>query len=232
MSLNPGSLWSTVGKKILTGVTGLALFFFVVVHLAGNLLLFSSSPEPFNSYSHELTRLGGSLYFAEGLLLLAFLIHAGAAVAVTLGNRRARPRPYLRWESRGAPSRKTLSSSTMIWSGLVFLVFTVIHLKTFKFGPDLEEGYVTYVDGEPVRDLYRLVVEVFSNEAYVVGYVAAMIFLGFHLHHGFWSAFQSLGAHHPRYSPLLYGAGLVFAILLAAGFLVIPVWIYFQGVGR
>ena len=73
------------------------------------------------------------------------------------------------------------------------------------------------------------VAEAFADEVYLVSYVAVMVILGFHLRHGFWSAFQSLGGHHPRYTPVIYGIGVVFAVLLALGFLVIPVWFYFGG---
>ena len=78
-----------------------------------------------------------------------------------------------------------------------------------------------------MRDLYRLVLEVFHKQWYVIWYVAAMVFLGFHLRHAFWSGLQSLGANNQKLSPYLYGAGLVFALILAFGFIFIPLWVYF-----
>jgi succinate dehydrogenase / fumarate reductase cytochrome b subunit len=115
----------------------------------------------------------------------------------------------------------------MILTGIVVLIFVGVHLKSFKYGPH----YSTEVDGVVMRDLHRLVVQKFSRVEYVAGYVVAMVFLGFHLRHGFWSAFQSLGVHHPRFTPVIYGTGVVLAILLAAGFIVLPVWIFFCGGG-
>ncbi len=221
-------LWSTVAKKFLMALTGLALFLFICAHLAGNLLLFVS-PEAFNRYSHRLISMGGLLYFIELLLLAVFLIHVYTAVAVTWSNWRARPARYSQTVSRGGPSRMNLSSRTMIWSGVVILVFTVIHLITFKYGPGIAEGYVVYLDGEPVRDLYRLVAESFRSPLYAGWYVAAMIVLGLHLRHGFWSAVQSLGLHHPRWTPVVYGFGVAAAVVLGFGFLFIPVWFFLGG---
>jgi succinate dehydrogenase / fumarate reductase cytochrome b subunit len=113
----------------------------------------------------------------------------------------------------------------MIYTGAVLFIFLIIHLKTFKFGPN----YTTDVDGVEMRDLHGLVWEVFQSPGYVTWYVAAMVLLGSHLWHGFWSAFQSLGVSHPRYTPIIYGIGIMVAAVLAVGFLGIPIWIYFTG---
>ena len=219
--------WSSIGKKILMGVTGLVLCAFVAAHLAGNLLLFVS-PEAFNRYSLSLEHTGALLYVAEAGLVLAFVVHSIAALAFVGQNRKARPVAYQKYVTAGKPSRKSVSSATMIFTGVVLLVFTVLHLKTFKFGPGLSAGYVAMIQGERARDLHRLVVEVFHKEAYVIWYVVAMLFLGFHLRHGFWSAFQSLGAYSPRYTPVIYSVGVLFALVIAVGFLALPVWIYFH----
>jgi succinate dehydrogenase / fumarate reductase cytochrome b subunit len=221
-------LWSTVAKKFLMALTGLALFLFVCGHLAGNLLLFVS-PEAFNRYSHRLISMGGALYAVEILLLVVFLLHMYTALVVTWNNWKARPARYTQTASRGGPSRMNLSSRTMIWSGVVILVFTVIHLITFKYGPGIAEGYVVYLDGEPVRDLYRLVAESFRSPLYAGWYVVAMVVLGLHLRHGFWSAVQSLGLHHPRWTPVIYSVGVAAAVLLGFGFLFIPVWFFLGG---
>ena len=223
-------LLSSPAKKFYSALTGLFLTGFIVVHLAGNLMLFSPDSDPFNAYAHKLISLGVLLYLAEFVLVAAFLIHAWFGTQETLNNRRARGRqPYAQVADAGDPSRKTLSSRTMIWTGVVIFLFTIIHVKTFKYGPGLAEGYVTTIHGIEMRDLYRLVYEVFSKPLYVIGYVAAMALLGFHLRHGFWSAFQSLGVHHPRYTPLIYGFGVLLAIVLSVGFLVIPVYVFIKG---
>ena len=219
--------WTTVGKKIVIAISGLALFLFVIVHLLGNLTLLSGNPDTFNAYSHKLTSLGPILYFAEFLLAAAFLFHMTLAVWTTLKNWGTRSKNYVIVKSAGGESKKTLSSTTMIYTGAVIIIFTILHLITFKYGPGIADGYFTYLNGEKVRDLHRLVIEVFQKEWFVIWYVAAMVFLGFHLRHAFWSGLQSLGANNQKLSSYLYGLGLAFALILAFGFIFIPLWVYF-----
>lgn len=215
---------SSVGKKFLMGITGLSLILFLVMHLLGNLLLFDSNPDPFNEYSHFLINLGAILYVVEAGLVLFFLVHIFSGVSVWLTSRKARPEPYRTLKSAGKPSRQNISSRSMIYTGVVLGVFVVLHIITFKYGP----YYPTEVGGVEMRDLYRLVSEVFQNPLYVGWYTAAMIFMGFHLRHGFWSAFQSLAFYHPRYTPVICGIGYVIAVLLALGFIAAPLWVYFR----
>ncbi|GAB4232746.1 MAG: succinate dehydrogenase cytochrome b subunit [Acidobacteriota bacterium] len=224
-----GLWWTAVVRKFVLALTGLALFGFVCVHLAGNLLLLVG-PEAFNRYADALTSNKALLYAAETLLAAAFLLHIVTAVTVTLGNWRARDRGYANYRSKGGPTRMNVSSRTMIWTGLLVLVFLVVHLWTFKYGPGIAEGYVYELDGEPVRDLYRLVVEWFQVPWYSLYYIVTMALLGFHLRHGFWSAFQSLGVNHPRLTPLIYGVGVAAAVILGFGFLFIPAWFLMGGV--
>jgi succinate dehydrogenase / fumarate reductase, cytochrome b subunit len=219
--------WSTVGKKLVIAVSGLGIFLFVIIHLLGNLTLLTGNPDTFNAYSHKLTSLGPILYFLEFLLAAAFLFHITLAVWTTFKNWGTRSNNYVVLKSAGKESKKTLSSITMIYTGTVIIIFTVLHLITFKYGPGIAQGYFTYINGEKMRDLYRLVLEVFHKQWYVIWYVAAMVFLGFHLRHAFWSGLQSLGANNQKLSPYLYGAGLVFALMLAFGFIFIPLWVYF-----
>jgi succinate dehydrogenase / fumarate reductase cytochrome b subunit len=219
------SLFSTtIGQKIVMALSGLFLVVFVIVHLMGNLSLLVSS-EAFNTYTHKLESLGPLLYVVELILLAGFVFHFGLAIIVTLKNWKARGDKYKTLKSAGDPSKQTFSSKTMIYTGAIILIFTIIHVKTFKYGP----YYETTIAGEQVRDLYRLVIEVFQNLKYVVGYTAVMILLGFHVRHGFWSAFQSLGANHPRYSALIYTVGILIAFILSIGFLLIPILIYING---
>lgn len=229
MSQTAKAGWSSVAKKLLNAITGIGLVIFVILHLAGNLTLLSPNPDTFNAYAHSLTELGFLLYAAEIGLLLLFLLHIVSALSVWVQNRSARSGRYLVHASRGKPSRRSISSMTMIYTGLILLAFVVWHVVTFRFGPGISEGYVTYINGEEVRDLHRLVVEFFSNPVNVLLYVGVMILLGFHLRHGFWSAFQSLGVNHPKYSPFIYALGIVAAFVLAIGFLILPVWLYFRG---
>jgi succinate dehydrogenase / fumarate reductase cytochrome b subunit len=220
-----------LAKKFLTGLTGLALCVFIIEHLSGNLLLLHKDPEPFNRYAHFLHSLGELLILLELGLAAVFVIHIIIGIRIAMGREKSRPRElrYHKTANAGKPSRKSLSSVSMIFTGLVLLIFLIIHLKMFKFGPGIEAGYVTHIHGDEARDLYKLVQEEFSKEWVVVGYVAVMLLLGVHLRHGFWSAFQSLGMGHPRYTPIIYSVGIVFAIVMAVGFLLLPLWIYFRG---
>ena len=220
---------SAVGKKWLTGITGLGLALFVLAHMLGNLTYFSSDPDAYNKYAETLTSLG-PLFYAIELGLLAFiLIHAVIGVKIYLGKRRARPKGYTRYKSAAGASRQTLSSRTMIVTGVILFVFLIIHLLSFKYGPGIEEGYVSMVEGQEIRDLKRLMTEKFQSPLYTFGYLAVMLLLAFHLRHGVWSAFQSLSLTNPRMTPLIYTLGGILGLLIALGFLALPLWIFFSG---
>ncbi len=221
--------WSSVARKFINGLTGLALSGFIIIHLAGNFALLTGEAEKFNAYSHFLLGLGGLIYTAEAILVAFFLFHIITAVTVWWGKQMARPDGYKKSGAAGDPSRKSFSSKTMIYGGVILLIFTVIHIKTFKYGPGMNEGYVMMIDGEPIRDLFRLAVEVFGKPVYVVWYVFSMIVLGFHLRHGAWSMFQSLGLNRTKISTVLYWLALLFAVIMAFGFLIIPIVLYFRG---
>lgn len=222
-------VWSSVGKKVINAIAGLALCAFISVHLLGNLALLTGKAEAFNKYAHFLLNTGVALYFAEAGIVIFLLGHMITGTAVWWNKQTARPEAYRKSGGAGSPSRMTLSSRTMIYTGAVLLIFTVLHLITFKYGPGVAQGYAVTIDGVVMRDLFRLTVEVFSQPLYVIWYVFAMAFMGFHLRHGFWSAFQSLGANHPRYMPVIEGFGFLFAVVMALGFLIIPIVIYLKG---
>jgi succinate dehydrogenase / fumarate reductase cytochrome b subunit len=218
------SIFSSVGKKIFMGLTGLSLCGFIVIHLIGNLTLLIPDPDPFNKYSHFLTEeLGSVIYVAEAILAAVFLIHFIYALIVTFDNWKARPRGYKVTKNAGHTSKKSIASTTMIYTGVVVIVFLVWHLLHFKYG---EIMITTTADGKVVRDLYTLVYQFYGNIINVGLYVLVMIMLGFHLSHGFWSAFQSLGLNGKRFTPVIYGAGSLFAVLMAIGFIFLPVWIF------
>jgi succinate dehydrogenase / fumarate reductase cytochrome b subunit len=212
---------SSVGTKLLMGLTGLALFIYMVLHLAGNALIFAGQ-DIFNEYSHVL--ISNPLIIPIELGLLAvFLIHIYKGIRMWMGNHEARPVGYLKKAMAGHTSRKTLSSTTMIGSGLFIMLFVIVHVKQFKFG----SWYQTVSDA-PMRDLYRTEIEVFSNPLWVAIYVVATLLVGLHLRHGVASAFQSLGFDHPVYTRRLTTIGLVFAILIGVGLAIIPIWVYFR----
>jgi len=211
-------LSSSVGTKLVIGATGLLLFLYLLVHLVGNLMVFAGQ-ETFNHYAHVLIS-NPLVVPAEIGLVLIFVIHVFKAITMWTKNQAARPVPYEQRAWAGHTSRKSVGSSTMIWTGLVVLVFVIVHVAHIKYGAMYEIG------DPPVRDLYRTEVEVFSSPIWVAVYVFCMVLIGFHLRHGISSAFQSLGASHPVYTKRLVAAGTVLAILIAAGFAIIPIWVY------
>lgn len=222
-------LTSQVGRKLLTGITGVLLVLFVIGHLSGNLSLLSSDPNVFNKYSAFLHGFGSLLYVVEIGLALVILIHAYIGIAIAMRKAKARKDGYQMQKSKGGPSKQSISSRTMIITGLVLLVFLVIHLKQFRFGPGIDHGYRAMVDGKEMYDLHKLTAETFQHVEWVIVYVGVMILLGFHLRHGIWSALQSLGAMRPRYTPIIYSLALILGILLAVGFLILPIWLYMKG---
>jgi succinate dehydrogenase / fumarate reductase, cytochrome b subunit len=211
---------SSVGTKLLIGVTGLLLFLYLVLHLAGNALVFAG-PEVFNEYSHKL--ISNPLVIPiEIALLLVFLVHVYKAVRMLIANQAARPVRYAKKAMAGHTSRKSFASSTMIASGLVVFVFVMIHVKQFKFG-----SYYQTVADAAVRDLYRTEIEIFQNPFWVLLYVIGTLVVGLHLRHGIASGFQSIGFDHPLYTRRLTTWGIVLAVIIGGGLGLIPIWVYF-----
>ncbi|MEM9769561.1 MAG: succinate dehydrogenase cytochrome b subunit [Cyanobacteria bacterium P01_D01_bin.71] len=213
---------SPIGKKLITGVTGLALATFVLVHMVGNLLLFVGH-EAYNAYAYHLEALGPLLWAVESVLLAIVLLHAVVGIQIFLGKQRSRSDGYATYSSKGAPSLQSISSRTMIVTGTVLGSFLVLHLANFKFG----SYYATQLDGQEVRDLARLVIAKFQNPLYAFGYSGVMLLLGFHLRHGIWSALQSLGIMHQSVRFTIYGLSLGLAVAIATGFIALPLTIYF-----
>jgi succinate dehydrogenase / fumarate reductase cytochrome b subunit len=211
---------SSVGTKVLIGITGFALFLYLVIHIAGNLLVFFG-PAVFNQYAYVMEERNPLLPVIELLLLAVFLVHIYKTVRMFLSNQSARPVRYAQKKPAGRPSRKSLASSTMIVSGLWLLAFLIVHVKAFRFSP-------TYPWGDGGRDLYRQEMENLSNPFVAGFYVLSMIVVGSHLWHGISSALQSLGLDHPRWTPRVLMAGKVFAVAIAGAFIVIAVWVYLR----
>lgn len=220
MSSRPSFFSSSVGSKILIGLTGLLLFGFLISHLLGNLTLFGGAAA-FNAYAHKLESLGPLVYLAEGGLLAIFLLHIVKTMTNYRRNAAARPTGYQQKRWAGHTSRKTWASTTMALTGLFILFFVVTHVRMFKFGT----WYVDPATGQ--RDLFRLVAEIYTNPLYVAFYVVAMVLIGLHLNHGISSAAQSLGLSNQRYGRGLVLGGRVLAVLIAGGFAVLPLFMYF-----
>ena len=221
---SPLSVFSTsVGTKIVIGITGFALFLYLVIHIAGNLMVFFG-PAVFNRYAYILES-NPLLPIVELGLLAVFVIHVYKTIRMYLGNQEARPARYVMKKRAGRPSRKSLASSTMIVSGLWLLAFIVIHVKAFRYGVEHEWP-------EGGRDLYRLEMENLSNPFVVGFYVLSMVVVGSHLWHGIASALQSLGFDHPVWTPRILTTAKVLATVIAVGFMAIAIWVYLQRGGR
>jgi succinate dehydrogenase / fumarate reductase cytochrome b subunit len=214
-------LSSLITTKLIIGITGLLLFLYLILHIAGNLMVFLGQ-DLFNRYSHAL--ISNPLVVPVELgLVIVFLIHFVNAVRMTLQNRAARPVPYAVKKMAGGTSQKSLASSTMIVTGLALLVFIPIHVKMFKYGPEYRYGATA------MRDLYRVEMENFRSPLSVGLYVLAMVVVGFHLWHGVASSFQSLGLSGPRFTPFIRKTGKALAVLIAVGFIAIAVWVFLVG---
>jgi succinate dehydrogenase / fumarate reductase cytochrome b subunit len=211
---------SSIGLKILIGLTGLGLAFYLVIHIVGNLVIFLGR-STFNWYADTLS--GNPLIPAIEIgLLLLFALHIYKTIRMYVANRRARPARYAVTKRAGPPSRKTLASTTMIVSGVWLIVFLVIHVRTFRFSahPLTPDGIV---------DLWHVEMETFAHPLTVAFYVASMLVVGSHLWHGAASAFQSLGLDHPRWTPRILLGARIFAAAIAGGFIVIALWAHLVG---
>ncbi len=213
---------SPIGKKIITGITGLGLSLFVLFHAGGNLTLLAST-KAYNQLAHFLESLGVLLYLIEFILLGLGIFHAVVGIRIKLNSLQARPVDYSQLKSAGDPSKQSFSSRTMMITGTILLGFLVLHLATFKFGT----YYTTVIDGVEMRNLSRLVIEKFHYPQYAFGYTGVMVMLAVHLRHGLWSAWQSIGVLNSKVSPLIYTFALVLAILIAIAFIILPLSIYF-----
>ncbi len=216
--------FSSISKKVLMAATGLFLCTFLIVHLSGNLqLLIDDGGRAFNEYTRFMTT-NSLIRLTEIGLVLGFLGHIVFGLLVSRQNARARPQRYL-----GGYRSTALNSwfaRTMKWSGLLILVFLVVHLKSFwyeyQFGPIETVVY----DGEEYKNMYLVVQAAFAQWWYVLLYVISMIVLGLHLNHGFQSAFQSLGLNSSTYRPIFSRIGSIFAVVVSLGFALLPLYMF------
>ncbi|MEC9283895.1 MAG: succinate dehydrogenase cytochrome b subunit [Bdellovibrionota bacterium] len=219
MSRMASYLTSTIGRKQTMGIAGLGLSVFVLTHMLGNLLIFKG-PQAYNEYAHALVS-NPAIYLAEAGLLGIFVLHAINAIGLKIRNSGARTRSYA--QTVNGEKAVSFASKTMIHTGMVILIFTILHLITFKFGTLYT---ATYGDSE-IRDLHRLVIEVFQSPIYVAWYILSLIALGVHLSHGVASAFKTLGFNHPRYNCGIETFSLIYGWIIALGFISQPVYVFF-----
>lgn len=208
---------STIGRKQIIGITGLGLSGFVLMHMLGNMLILLG-PRAYNEYAHKLAT-NPLLIIAEVGLLAMFICHIILALGLSFSNVRARDHRYAVM-SHGDKGTSLIQRS--LWAqGLLILVFVILHLITFKYGT----VYTVTYDGVEMRDLHRLVTEVFSQPGYSIWYIVAVIVLGLHLSHGFGSTFQTLGIHHVRYQNSIHCLSVLYAVIVTAGFISQPVYV-------
>lgn len=203
------TLGTSIGKKLFMAITGLGFIGFLAGHLAGNLTIYGGK-DAFNSYAEHLHSLGPLLTLAEVGLLTFAVIHIAMGIYLFYQNYTARPVRYAVKKTGGG---RTIGSLTMPYTGILMIAFIVFHLINFHF---VDKTHTT---------IFEIVKNAFSNPVYVITYVAAMIVVAVHVSHGFWSAFQTIGANHPKYMPIIQAAGIVFSILVGVGFGFIPIYI-------
>jgi succinate dehydrogenase / fumarate reductase cytochrome b subunit len=218
-------LGSSIGRKQLMGVTGIALYGYLLVHLLGNIGMLAGA-ERYNKYGYLLLHEMAELIIPIEIgLILAILVHIGLAIKLTVENRAARPVAYAVKKS----SRQTLHSASMMMTGTAILLFIFIHIANFRFGGAGMGGMPTVnYGGVEMKDLYGTMMRAFSLWWYTAGYVLAMILIFSHLSHGVQSSMQSLGLNHPKYTPIIRFAGRAYAVLISGGFIFLAVWAYFQ----
>ncbi|MBL8860524.1 MAG: succinate dehydrogenase cytochrome b subunit [Planctomycetes bacterium] len=211
------ALSSTIGLKVVMAVTGIALFGFVLGHMAGNLQVYlprgADGVWALDAYGEWLRELGhgGAIWVARAGLLLAFVLHVGAAWALSRRSWAARPVSYAKWVAK----ESTYASRTMRWTGPIVLLFVVYHLLHLTWGsahPDFRTGGV-----------HHNVTTGLAQPLACGVYVVAMLALGLHLFHGVWSLLQTLGLSHPRYERLRRCAAALLAALVVLGNLSIPI---------
>lgn len=214
-----GYLGSAIGRKQLMALTGLIWSGFVFTHMLANLLILFSA-DAYNKYSHALIS-NPLIYVAEAFLVGTLLLHIVYGVKLTIENRRSKAQKSAK--PTNGPKAPRFQSKFMIYHGTLILAFVILHLITFKFGTH----YTTTVDGVEMRDLHRLVIEVFQSPIYVAWYLVALVFVGLHLSHGLWSSLSTLGFYHPERSKTLNCIGYIYAAVVALGFMSQPIYVMF-----
>jgi len=209
---------SAVGKKWVMAITGIVLMLFVAVHLLGNIKLFLSKEE-INLYGEALRDIPGHLLPRTWLLwtirvglIAAFVFHIHAAYGLTVLNHKARP---VKYQSKRDYVAADFASRTMRWTGVIILLFLLFHLADLTWGQANSE----FVRG----DAYNNLVYSLQRPVVAILYGVAMLALAFHLYHGAWSLFQTMGLNNPRYNKARRAFAIGFAALITVGNLSFPI---------
>ncbi len=219
-------MWSsTIGKKVIVAVTGGILLAYVVLHVLGNLKAFQgdgSSGAAVDDYAHFLRTVGspviprdGLLWLVRVILIAALVLHVAAIWSLTKRNHLARPAG-----NRSAPVvKRSLSSRTMLWTGIALLAFTVFHILQFT---------TRTIQVTPVYEgtVYANLDAAFAKWYFVLLYVVAVVFLGMHLKHAIWSVTQTAGWDKPNRNPTFRRFATVTATAITVGFAAVPICFY------
>ena len=217
-----GFLNSSIGKKFLMSVSGLFLIIFVGLHATLNDLLLVG-PRAYNIAAHFMDT-NWMVKIIEPILWIGFLLHIIYAFIVEAYNRVKRPIDYAMTVRR---HQSTWVSRNMIWIGVVIFVFLGVHLSEFFCTIKCGNPPQTVINGVRMNDTYKLVVSVFQTKWLVdIVYVLGAIALAMHLHHAFWSAFQTLGWSNDKWRKIWNVIGDIYAVLIGFGFAVPPIYFW------
>ena len=213
---------SSIGKKFIMAITGLLLLTFLVIHLINNLLLFLG-PEIFNENVARLEAIKPLVRVIEIALALIFIFHIYNALKLYVENKKANPQKYA---IDASSKNSTFYSRYMTVTGVIILVFLIVHLGTFwrsfNFGTHPTDGS---------HPFYGIIQDAFADPFISIFYIVAMLILGFHLNHAFQSAFQTFGWESKKFTPLVKKIGNLIAIVMTIGFASIPVFFYLASLG-
>ncbi|RJQ80886.1 succinate dehydrogenase [Amycolatopsis panacis] len=208
---------STIGKKVVMAVTGLLFVLFLLVHMAGNLKVFFG-PAEFDQYAGWLRTIGQPvlhtswyLWAQRVVLLIALVLHVTAAVQLSRRDRRARPVKYV----HGQRPRASFATHTMRWGGATLAVYLVWHILDLTVGVANQD----FREGHP----YHNIVADFQVWWVNLIYIAALLMLGLHINHGFWSAGRTLGITSAARDRTVKAVGSVLAVVITGGFLIVPI---------
>jgi succinate dehydrogenase / fumarate reductase, cytochrome b subunit len=224
---------SSIGKKQIMGMTGLVWYFFLFVHLCGNVALIGGQ-QRFDSYGHLLlSTLGEIIVPCEILFLVCLTLHMILSVQVAFENKAARPIRYVKYKSparaKGIREGSSLASLSMLYGGIGIALFLAIHVLNFRFGVATANP-TTVIGGTRMRDIYSVVLAAFSQPLYTAGYIVAIILVAFHLWHGVQSSVQSAGFNHPKYIRFVKIFSKLYAVFIGGGYTSLAVWAFFQRV--
>ncbi len=203
------TIGASVGKKLMMAITGLGFCCFLTIHLAGNLTIYGGK-DFFNSYVDHLHSLGPLVTLAELGLLFFATLHILTGTLLFYQNFKARP---IRYSVNKRAGGRTLGSATMPYTGFILLLFVIFHLLNLHF---VDKTNTT---------TFQLLSSSFANPVYIFIYTFAVIIAAIHVSHGLWSAFQTLGVDHPKYTPFIRGLSIVFSVAIGIGFGFIPIYI-------